>query len=102
YQPLKMERAGVAGGAPGNVLLYPQKEAHLHEATGRFPAWHYAQLDDKASLLASAKARLHGRVTTVHVRQGHYADDPPNGAQPDITIDRIGELRAVPPARLGA
>ena len=102
YQPLKIELAGLARAARGNVLVYPQKEAHLDEATGRFPARHYAHVDDKASLLASTKARLHGRVTTVHVRQGHYADDPPNGAPPDITIEHIGELRAVSPQRLGA
>ena len=102
YQPLKIERAGLARAARGNVLVYANKEAHLDDATLRFPSAHYVHVDDKASLLAFTKARLHGRVTTVHVRQGHYADDPPNGAPPDMSIDHLAELRGVPPDRLGA
>jgi FMN phosphatase YigB (HAD superfamily) len=77
YQPRKIERSGLAAAVRGNVLVYPHKEDHLDEVMLRFPADHYVQVDDKASLLATTKGRLGTRVTTVHVRQGHYANDPP-------------------------
>ena len=100
YQPLKIDRAGLASAVRGNVLVFEHKEAHLGEIVERFRAGHYVHVDDKASLLAASKARLHGRVTTVHVRQGHYADDPPHGAPPDVVIERIADLRGVPAERL--
>jgi FMN phosphatase YigB (HAD superfamily) len=92
YQPRKIERAGLAAAARGNVLVYAHKQDHLDEILSRFPADHYVQVDDKASLLATTKRRLDGRVTTVHVRQGHYAVDPPQGPSPDLTIERIADL----------
>jgi len=92
YQPRKIERAGLAAAARGNVLVYPHKQDHLEEVVSRFPADHYVQVDDKAALLATTKRRLDGRITTVHVRQGHYAVDPPQGPPPDLTIERIGDL----------
>jgi len=92
YQPRKIERAGLATAARGNVLVYPHKEDHLDEVLSRFPADHYVQVDDKASLLTTTKHRLDGQLTTVHVRQGHYAADPPQGPPPDLTIERIGDL----------
>jgi FMN phosphatase YigB (HAD superfamily) len=92
YQPLKIERSGLARAVHGNVLVYPHKEDHLDEVTERFPSSHYVQVDDKASLLATTKTRLDGSVTTIHVRQGHYADDPPQGPPPDIELSRLGGL----------
>src|SRR5438552_3159666 len=84
--------------APFPKFLFPR----ALEVTARFPERHYAHVDDKASLLAATKARLHGRVTTVHVRQGHYADDPPHGVAPDIVVDHIAELETLPAERFGA
>src|SRR5437660_1042637 len=72
-------RAGLSRAAKGNVFVYAHKEDHLAEVQIRFPADHYVHVDDKASLLARTKERLDGRVTTIHVRQGHYASDPPAG-----------------------
>ena len=92
YQPRKIERAGLAAAARGNVLVFPHKQDHLDEVLSRFPADHYVQVDDKASLLATTKRQLDGRVTTVHVHQGHYAADPPQGPAPDLTLERIGDL----------
>ena len=94
YQPRKIDRSGLREAARGNVLVYPHKEDHLAEVLARFPAAHYVQVDDKASLLARTKAALGDRVTTVHVRQGHYAGDPANPS-PDITVERIGDLRGL-------
>jgi FMN phosphatase YigB (HAD superfamily) len=99
YQPMKIERAGLLVAAKGNVFVYAHKEDHLTEVETRFPADHYVHVDDKASLLARTMERLDGRVTTVHVRQGHYASDPPAGPPPDIAVDRIADLLAVDPAR---
>jgi hypothetical protein len=43
-------------------------------------------------------------VTTVFARQGHYARDPQVARypRPDLTIDRIGELRQFDLAQLHA
>jgi FMN phosphatase YigB (HAD superfamily) len=92
YQPLKIERSGLAAAVRGNVLVYPHKEDHLDEVMTRFAADRYIQVDDKAPLLAMTKARFGDRVRTVHVRQGHYANDPPDGPPPDLALDRIGDL----------
>ena len=102
YQPMKIARAGLSGAAKGNVFVYAHKEDHLAEVQIRFPADHYVHVDDKASLLARTKERLDGRVTTIHVRQGHYATDPPAGPPPDLTVDRIADLLAIDPARFTA
>jgi len=61
----------------------------------RFPAEHYIVVDDKVRILAAIKEIWKARVTTVFVRQGHYAHDPKAIAQyppADVTIERIGEL----------
>ena len=102
YQPVKIARAGLLLAARGNVLVYEHKEDHLAEVTRRFPADRYVHVDDKAALLSATKARLDGRATTVHVRQGHYASDPPSGPTPDIVLERIDELLTVAAARFDA
>lgn len=100
YQPMKIARAGLLLAVRGNVLVYAHKEDHLAEVQRRFPAERYAHIDDKAALLALTKASLGDRVTTVHVRQGHYADEDAHGAAPDIVVERIAELLAIPLTRL--
>jgi len=90
YQPRKIERSGLAEAVRGNVLVYPHKEEHVDAVVERFPADRYVQVDDKASLLATTKDRLGTRVTTVHVLQGYYAGDPPEGPPTDGVIGRIG------------
>ena len=42
----------------------------------RFPADHYVLVDDKLRILHAIKEIWKSRVTTVFVRQGHYAHDP--------------------------
>jgi hypothetical protein len=52
-------------------------------------------VDDKIYLLAAIKAIWKERVTTVFVRQGHYAlDEKLVAASPpaDVTIEAIGDL----------
>jgi FMN phosphatase YigB (HAD superfamily) len=100
YQPMKIARAGLLLATRGNVLVYEHKEDYLAEVQRRFPAERYAHIDDRASLLARTKATLGDRVTTIHVRQGHYATQGPSGAPPDIVVERIADVLATAAARL--
>jgi FMN phosphatase YigB (HAD superfamily) len=102
YQPMKIARAGLLLATRGNVLVYEHKEDHLAEVQRRFPADRYAHIDDKAALLVQTKAILGDRVTTIHVRQGHYASEVASGAPPDIVLERIADLLAIPLARVSA
>jgi hypothetical protein len=61
----------------------------------RYPAAHYVMVDDKPNLLAAMKTVLGGKVTTVFVRQGHYALAAESNTQlppPDRVIEHIGDL----------
>ena len=61
----------------------------------RYPAAHYVMVDDKPRILAAIKKIWGSRVTTVFVRQGHYALDPKILAAcpaADVSIERIGAL----------
>jgi len=60
-------------------------------------------VDDKLRILAAVKLLLAERVTTVFVRQGHYALDPEElGRYPsaDVTLAHVGELAGVDPGSL--
>jgi FMN phosphatase YigB (HAD superfamily) len=94
FQPLKIERSGIAESVDG-VLIYIHKEKELEDVERRFPAAHYVLVDDKIRILTDIKKIWGARVTTVFPKQGHYALDPKIvSAYPpaDITINRIGEL----------
>lgn len=94
FQPHKIERAGLWQALAGRVLIYIHKERMLDEVERRYPSRHYVMVDDKPRLLDAIKRQWGGRVTTVFVRQGHYALAPRDAAlrEPDITIDAIGDL----------
>jgi FMN phosphatase YigB (HAD superfamily) len=95
FQPRKIVRAGLWDAFEGRVLVCVHKERALDAMQRRYPAPHYAMVDDKPRLLCSIKRALGARVTTVFVRQGHYAAEPattPIDPAPDVTIDRIGDL----------
>jgi FMN phosphatase YigB (HAD superfamily) len=103
FQPRKVERAGLAKVADGDVLIYIHKEEALEDVERRFPAEHYVLVDDKLRILDAVKQVWGKRVTTVLPRQGQYAHDakvlsalPPA----DITIERIGDLLDYDLARL--
>jgi FMN phosphatase YigB (HAD superfamily) len=103
FQPRKVERAGLAKVADGNVLIYIHKEEALEDVERRFPAEHYVLVDDKLRILDAVKQVWGERVTTVLPRQGQYAHDakvisalPPA----DVTIERIGDLLQYDLARL--
>lgn len=95
FQPRKVERSGLGEAVNGNVLIYVHKERELGDVARRFPARHYVMVDDKLRILAAIKKAWGRRVTTVFVRQGHYALDPKiQAAYPaaDVSLDRIGDL----------
>jgi FMN phosphatase YigB (HAD superfamily) len=95
FQPHKVYRSGLYEAFQGNVLIYVHKEQELADVELRFPAQHYVVVDDKLRILRAIKEIWKSRVTTVFVRQGHYAHDPETLAKfppADINIDRIGNL----------
>ncbi|MEP6688614.1 MAG: HAD family hydrolase [Gemmatimonadales bacterium] len=95
FQPRKIERSGIGAAVGDRALVYIHKEQELDDVARRFPAEHYVLVDDKLRILAAVKQAWQRNVTTVFVRQGHYALDatllasyPPA----DVAIDRIGDL----------
>ena len=95
FQPRKIYRSGIWDTVDGRVLVYIHKERSLANLQERYPASHYVMVDDKANLLAATKLILGSKVTTVFVRQGHYASAAASlSAQPaaDLTVDHIGDL----------
>lgn len=96
FQPRKVDRSGLYDTFEGHVLIYVHKEQELHDAEAKYPADHYVMVDDKVRILAALKKHWGARVTTIFPRQGHYALDAKLVAQytkPDITLERIGELK---------
>ena len=94
YQPYKIRRSGLWEAVDGRVLVYVHKELMIDDIERRCPARRYVMFDDKIFLLAAMKAIWKERVTTVFVRQGHYALDAALvAASPpaDLAIDSIGE-----------
>src|SRR3954452_2159176 len=75
FQPLKIDRSGLANAVAARVLIYVHKEQELENVEQRYPAEHYVLIDDKLRILADVKKTWGTRVTTVFVRQGHYAVD---------------------------
>jgi FMN phosphatase YigB (HAD superfamily) len=95
FQPRKVERSGLWAAVGGEVLIFIHKEQMLDEVERRYPARRYIMIDDKLRILTAIKEVWRDRVTTVFVRQGHYAHDlsqvdpyPPA----DVTVEGIGDL----------
>ena len=94
-QPRKIVRSGLWDAFGGRVLVCVHKERSLDRLQRRYPATHYTMVDDKPLLLAAIKRALRGLVTTVFVRQGHYAAASTASViepAPDVTIERIGDV----------
>jgi len=95
FQPRKVDRSGLSDAAAGQVLIYLHKEQELADVEKRCPAEHYVLVEDKLRILSAVKTIWGTRVTTVFVRQGHYALDPKNLADypaADVSLDGIGDL----------
>jgi len=105
FQPLKIERSGLREAVDEKVMIYIHKEQELDDVRSRYPADHYVLIDDKVRILDAVKKAWGARVTTVLPRQGHYAADTKEMARyaaPDVTVDRIDQLREYDLARLRA
>jgi FMN phosphatase YigB (HAD superfamily) len=95
FQPRKIQRSGIWSAVAGRVLIYLHKERVLDHVQKRYAAAHYVMVDDKPNLLAAMKAILGEKLTTVFVRQGHYAlaaESNSKQPRPDRVIERIGDL----------
>ena len=98
FQPRKVAHSGVVAAFGGNVLIYEHKQRELGLMQQRYPARHYVMIDDKPNILADMKNVLGERLTTVFVRQGHYAAQASAElrAAPDVKVDAIGDLLGRP------
>jgi FMN phosphatase YigB (HAD superfamily) len=95
FQPRKVLRSGLWEAFEGRVLIYLHKEQMLDAVERHYPAKHYVMVDDKLRLLDAMKKVWGSKLTTIFVRQGHYALDMANiSAYPaaDITLEKIGDL----------
>ena len=95
FQPRKIERSGLWAAVEGEVLIYIHKEEMLDDVARRYPAERYVMVDDKLRILTAMKAIWGDQLTTVFVRQGHYAHDTALVASlppADVTVETIGEL----------
>ena len=95
FQPRKIERSGLWEAVAGEVLIFIHKEHMLDEVERRHPARRYVMIDDKLRILDAIKSVWRDRVTTVFVRQGHYAHDPAQ-VDPyppaDVAVEAIGDV----------
>jgi len=101
FQPRKIERSGLGEAVGNNILIYIHKERELADIKSRYPADHYYLFDDKVRILAAIKDQWRDRVTTVFVRQGHYAVDssevlkyPPADVEVSCISDLLDGSRA--------
>src|SRR5262249_43199910 len=95
FQPRKVERSGLLEAVKGKAMIYVHKEKELRDVERRHPANHYVLIDDKLRIHTAVKKIWGARVTTVFVRQGHYALDPKILAKyppADVEIQSIGDI----------
>ena len=95
FQPRKIQRSGLWREFEGRVLIYIHKEQELNDVERWRPARRYVLIDDKLRILAAIKQAWGDKVTTVFVKQGHYASDAAalKGLPPaDVEIERISDL----------
>jgi FMN phosphatase YigB (HAD superfamily) len=106
FQPHKVQRAGLWDAVEGRVLIYLHKEQMLEAVARRYPAARYVMVDDKLRILSAMKQVWGARLTTVFVRQGHYALDARETAQwpaADMSLAHIAQLtpQALPGSACG-
>lgn len=98
FQPRKVERSGLWQAFRDNVLIYVHKEQELDDVERLFPAKRYVLADDKIRILHAVKQIWKDRITTVFVRQGHYAADEKEVSKyppADLSIDKIGDFASI-------
>ncbi|GCE02793.1 HAD family hydrolase [Dictyobacter aurantiacus] len=97
YQAEKIFNSALADAVNGRVMLFVHKQEHIDEITKRYPADHYAIIDDKPRILVDVQHLMHDQTTTVFVKQGKYAKEAfPDGFVPDIAVEHIADLKNIP------
>jgi len=102
FQPCKVQRSGLWDAVGARVLIFIHKEQMLDAVQRHYPARHYVMVDDKLRILTSMKKSMQKCLTTVFVRQGHYAVGSAHTTSypaADFAIERIGDLADVDPQR---
>jgi FMN phosphatase YigB (HAD superfamily) len=100
-QPRKVQRSGIWQAVSGEVLICLHKQDALDVVQRKYPANHYVGVDDKPLLLAAMKRAMGERLTTVFVRQGHYAQEAagmPDLPPPDVVVKSIAGLIDLDPS----
>jgi len=94
FQREKIIKSHLAEAVEGRILLFIHKQEHFDEIMRAYPADHYVLVDDHPHILCDSKRIMRDLLTTVFVKQGHYAADGlPEGFVPDLTLLHIGDLR---------
>jgi len=75
------------------VVLTVHNQNELEGVFDRYPADHYALVDDKSSMLVDVR-RTYPAITTVLVWQGKYAD-PNVNPRPDIVLPGIRDATRI-------
>ena len=104
YQRHKIEASGLEAAFEGRVLVFEHKEQELGAIRARYPARHYALVEDKPRILAAIKAALGDLVTTVLVEQGPYAGEGVAAGEPppDVRLSSIAGFKELDAAALSA
>lgn len=95
FQRHKIDVSGITEAVEGRVLVVAHKELELDRVFARFPARHYAAVDDKPRIISALERDCPSTFTTVLVEQGKYAAEADPGPAPDIIVARIGDLRGL-------
>jgi hypothetical protein len=97
FQRYKIRASGVEEAVKGRVLIYNHKERETGDMQRRYPAEHYAMVDDKPRLHVAMKRIMGAKLTTVMVLQGKYARTlrQRHRRAIDIVLDGIGDLLAL-------
>jgi FMN phosphatase YigB (HAD superfamily) len=93
FQSEKIIKSHLAQAVEGRVLLFTHKQEHFDDIVRAYPVDHYVMVDDHPQILHESKQVMGDRLTTVFVKQGHYATDAlPHGFVPDVTVLHIADL----------
>jgi FMN phosphatase YigB (HAD superfamily) len=97
FQAKKITDAGLGEAVTGNVLIFLHKEKHVEDIKRWYPADRYFSIDDKPNLLSSLRSGFGTGLTTIWIRQGHYAQAgvPDGDVSPDYRVESIAELQPV-------
>ena len=92
YQRQKLRATGIDLLVEGRIHVFEHKEAHVRELVNLYRSDHYVMVDDKPRIHAAMRRELGRRVTTVLVKQGHYASAPAAPGTVDLEIASLADL----------